>query len=215
MQGPKSSLDTLDAFSSRRYPVGNNVNGSIPVSFVGNGNSGSFNSNVGQSNQKGGQNNVAVGGGFQMDRYSGNYTNFYTIYQQANPQVYPTADWLSVVPDATKLNAIVMPGSHDAGMSETRNCNATILNPAWVQTQTLNIQGQAAAGSRYYDIRPRISSGVLTTYHAASVGGCDGQRISEVLDNAVAFLAAHPAEFLILKFSHTAAACSGDHPCSK
>jgi len=60
-----------------------------------------------------------------------------------------TAAWMGRLADSTKLNRIVMPGSHDAGMSQTDHCGAGgDLNPGLSQTQGLNILDQLKAGSR-------------------------------------------------------------------
>lgn len=119
------------------------------------------------------------------------------------------SNWMSLIDDNKKLNQITLPGSHDAGMSETKNCNPFIGTARIAQTQNLNILDQARAGSRYYDIRIDYDKGFwedrayLLTYHRTGRLGCSGQHLDTILDQAIIFLKQNPSETLILKFSHT------------
>ncbi|HWV33281.1 MAG TPA: hypothetical protein VN038_26665 [Dyadobacter sp.] len=114
-----------------------------------------------------------------------------------------TAAWMGLLDSNTRLNGIVMPGSHDAGMSQTDHCGAGgDLNPGISRTQELNIQGQLGAGSRYFDIRVDYDHHELVTYHRTGDSGCNGQPLSAVLDQSVEFIRSHPSETFILKFSH-------------
>lgn len=113
-----------------------------------------------------------------------------------------TRNWLGELPDTTKLSDIVMPGSHDAGMSKTEHCTIPGSSPL-VKTQALNIGDQANAGSRYFDIRVDYDHDELVTYHRSDGGiGCNGQTIDEIFKQAIAFLGEWEDEFLIFKFSH-------------
>lgn len=120
-----------------------------------------------------------------------------------------TSNWMSQIDDNKQLNQITMPGSHDAGMSETNNCNPFVGAARVSQTQNLNILDQARAGSRYYDIRVDYDQGFwdsnayLITYHRTGRMGCGGQHLDTVLDQAIMFLQQNPSETIILKFSHT------------
>jgi hypothetical protein len=49
-----------------------------------------------------------------------------------------------------RLNEVVIPGSHDAGIYEEGKSN--------VRTQTLSIFGQACAGCRFFDLRIALQS---------------------------------------------------------
>lgn len=114
-----------------------------------------------------------------------------------------TAAWMGLLDGNTKLNSIVMPGSHDAGMSQTDHPGAGgDLNPGISKTQKLNILGQLEAGSRYFDIRVDYDHRELVTYHRTGNSGCNGQPLSAVLDQSVEFIQSHPSETFILKFSH-------------
>ncbi len=118
-----------------------------------------------------------------------------------------TADWMKSINDNILINQIIMPGSHDAGMSEARNCAPPVIGPPLAKTQDLNFFGQVEAGSRYYDIRADYDKNQLTTYHRTdAVGsgwGCSGQTLNSLLDQAVDFLKKHDTEVIILKMSHT------------
>ncbi|XP_075262431.1 uncharacterized protein LOC142354047 [Convolutriloba macropyga] len=121
------------------------------------------------------------------------------------------SNWMGDIDDSALLKDLIMPGSHDAGMSVTKNCDlltrAGRATESAVKTQAVNITGQLMAGSRYFDIRPAFGmnpSGryVLHTYHRSGSFGCDGETLDDVTDQVVAFLESHPTEIVILKVSH-------------
>lgn len=113
------------------------------------------------------------------------------------------AVWMSQLADTIKINGLMIPGSHDAGMSETNHCDAgSKMNKGMVQTQELNIKGQLEAGSRYFDIRVDYDHNELVTYHRTGNAGCNGQPLRAVLDQSVEFIQSHGSETFILKFSH-------------
>jgi 1-phosphatidylinositol phosphodiesterase len=114
-----------------------------------------------------------------------------------------TANWMGQLSDSVKLNEIIMPGSHDAGMSELQHCDlGSQMNKGMVQTQGLNIGNQLNAGSRYFDIRVDYDHHELVTYHRSGDLGCNGQNLSVVINESIAFLQAQSSETFILKFSH-------------
>lgn len=118
-------------------------------------------------------------------------------------QVTDTATWMGGLDSSTKLNGIIMPGSHDAGMSQTDHCGAGAdLNPGISKTQDLNILEQLKAGSRYFDIRVDYDHRELVTYHRTGDAGCNGQPLAAVMDQSLEFIQTHPSETFILKFSH-------------
>lgn len=116
-----------------------------------------------------------------------------------------TKNWMSKLPAGTLINGIIMPGSHDAGMSELRHpsIGSTDSN---TQTQQLDIMGQLEAGSRYFDIRVDYDHDELVTYHRTDIVGigfgASGQSLKTVLSQATDFLKLNPTEVAILKFSH-------------
>jgi hypothetical protein len=121
-----------------------------------------------------------------------------------------------------RLNEVVIPGAHDAGIFLAGRTN--------VQTQALDIAHQAADGCRFFDMRiaaQKQKTGGVTTYThkayhlndaliisskakgnpnvskhqtVAHLGGWGGDLVT-MLNQANAFVQAHPTEFLILKFS--------------
>lgn len=122
---------------------------------------------------------------------------------QATPDVLvDTTSWMSQLADSTPLDNIIMPGSHDAGMSDLSHCNPFVGAGPYTQTQGTNVGGQLHYGSRYFDIRVDYDYGQLVTYHRTGAHGCNGQSLKSVLDQAVDFLNANSGETLILKFSH-------------
>ncbi len=101
------------------------------------------------------------------------------------------------------LNGIIMPGSHDAGMSQTDHCGAGAdLNKGIVQTQALDMLGQLAVGARYFDVRVDYDHGRLVSYHRTGNAGCNGQPLVDMLEQAIAFIDINRSETCILKFSH-------------
>ena len=118
--------------------------------------------------------------------------------------VIDTKTWMSKLPENTKLNKVMMPGSHDAGMSELHHCSIGASDSS-TQTQQLDIKGQLEAGSRYFDIRVDYDHNELITYHRTDFvagWGCSGQLLETVLTQATNFLQENNSETAILKFSH-------------
>lgn len=114
-----------------------------------------------------------------------------------------------------RLNEVIIPGSHDAGIYGNGKNN--------VITQELDIGQQAAAGVRFFDLRiATLKTGIgpwskteQRAYHldqsliigkksgsqsVAHAGGW-GDSLTTMLTQAKNFVAAYPSEFLILKFS--------------
>lgn len=121
----------------------------------------------------------------------------------ANGVNFSNENWMSLLDDNLKISRIVMPGSHDAGMSELHHCDwGSSLNTGMVKTQQLNIEGQLESGSRFFDIRVDYDHRELVTYHRSGDLGCNGQSLESVMNQSLAFLKNYPSETLILKFSH-------------
>jgi len=113
-----------------------------------------------------------------------------------------TMNWMEKLSDSTRLDHIMMPGSHDAGMSELHHCAPPKLGDGYVQTQSGSIGQQLVDGARYFDIRVDYDYDQLVTYHRTDGWGCNGQSLSSVLEQTREFLNAHPTETVFLKFSH-------------
>jgi 1-phosphatidylinositol phosphodiesterase len=129
--------------------------------------------------------------------------------QTSNDQImvdagtFELANWMLQLDDNIKLNQLIMPGSHDAGMSELHHCDiGSNINTGLVQTQGLSISKQLQAGSRYFDIRVDYDHKELVTYHRSGDSGCNGQSLETVFNESVEFIKSHRSETFILKFSH-------------
>lgn len=123
------------------------------------------------------------------------------VIKKNSTPVIDTKTWMSKLPGNTTLNNIMMPGSHDAGMSELHHCSIGAKDTN-TQTQQLDIKGQLEAGSRYFDIRVDYDYGELVTYHRTGPFGCNGQTLEEVLDQMTSFVKKYKTEVPVLKFSH-------------
>jgi len=129
----------------------------------------------------------------------------------ANLGPAPPPNWmqanLATLGDRTLRN-LAIPGSHDAGMSSFSDDSKTgFATEANTRTQTLDLAGQLAAGSRYFDIRPVISSGVFRAGHYSFVDpiksfqGANGQLVSDMIDQINAFTRDNK-EMIVLNLSH-------------
>jgi hypothetical protein len=128
--------------------------------------------------------------------------------------VIDTANWMKNIPDTTRLDGIMMPGSHDAGMSELNHCSVG-ANSQNTQTQSGSIGQQLLDGSRYFDVRVDYDHEELVTYHRTGPLGCNGQSLIQILDEAQDFLVAHAGETAILKFSHIRNSVGPDQNATK
>ncbi|KAH6959267.1 hypothetical protein DER45DRAFT_594703 [Fusarium avenaceum] len=130
--------------------------------------------------------------------------------------VHGGAGWMqnikSVIQDRT-LDQIVMPGSHDAGMSTISGALLTI-GGGWknTQTQNLNINSQLWAGSRWFDLRIGTvhKPGGAYEFYAlhvndelwASPVGNSGEKFRDIVDEVNAFTSQFPGEVIILQFRY-------------
>jgi len=107
-----------------------------------------------------------------------------------------------------QLRHVVMPGSHDAGMSmigdslkEGWNALGTSSNS---QNQDLNIYDQLRVGSRYFDLR--VASAYGGPFFAAHVNdeksktpvGATGEKLDDIIAGINKFMAESPGEVVIL-----------------
>ncbi|KAF1842531.1 PLC-like phosphodiesterase [Cucurbitaria berberidis CBS 394.84] len=107
------------------------------------------------------------------------------------------------------LKQICMPGSHDAGMSTFRP-GTVGANMANTQTQYLDFYQQLVAGSRFFDLRPVISSGQWVAGHYSALRndvediwlGGNGQSIADIIKQVNDFTAQYK-ELVIINLSHT------------
>lgn len=110
----------------------------------------------------------------------------------------------------TALKDMVLPGSHDSGMSELHHLHILAgLNKDAVKTQRASVFEQLLYGCRYFDLRIDHDHGELVTYHRVGFDyefgdiGANGQSLRDVMEQAIRFLQEYPGETFIFKFSHT------------
>lgn len=128
---------------------------------------------------------------------------------------YDQARWMSdfLLPQKGdySLKDIVIPGSHDAGMSVLKAAggkSAGIINECNTLTQIHDLNGQLQAGIRMFDLRLDMYQGQLYTKHAPSdcmedaVAGGFGEKLSSALQSVKRFLKDNNREFVILSFCH-------------
>jgi hypothetical protein len=113
------------------------------------------------------------------------------------------SSWQSAIPSDYTLPMMVMPGSHDAGLSDEHS-NTGVQKSNSVVTQNLSIGQQCLAGSRFFDLR--FDDGSMRTFHAPKtwlitlLGGL-GQGVKSIASEISEFLAKHPTEVLLLRVS--------------
>ncbi len=135
------------------------------------------------------------------------YLSYFTNYNPARWM----EDFLFPAKGNLTLKDIVIPGSHDAGMSAlngTGGAQAGSINPCNTLTQTQNIGNQLNAGIRMFDLRVGTFKDQLFIKHSSSdcmadaIGGGYGERFKDIMDSVKTFLDRHKKEFIILTFSH-------------
>lgn len=139
---------------------------------------------------------------------SGGGTNAFYIQPKQLPDNTGWMGKLAKTNPAVTINALTMPGSHDAGMFEITDTSTIVAN-SWALTQQLSIFDQLKAGSRYFDLRIRHTSKGFYTGHysdsSSSSIGLNGASLKSVLDQAYRFISQQAAsgEVVFFKFSHT------------
>jgi len=137
-------------------------------------------------------------------RRGGNGTNVIDVY----PTTFvDTKTWMSQLPNSRRLDQIVMPGSHDAGVSAVTHGNCTFtagFTKEYTITQRAGIGYQLENGSRFFDVRIDYDHGKLVTYHRNGSGiGCGGQKLDALMNEAKKFVETNPSETAIIGFTAT------------
>ncbi|MEW2434756.1 phosphatidylinositol-specific phospholipase C domain-containing protein [Streptomyces caniferus] len=96
-------------------------------------------------------------------------------------------DWMSALGDATPVQRLTIPGTHDSG--------ARIGGP-WVACQNTSVAAQLAAGIRFLDVRCRAIDSVFAIHHGAFY---QELMFGDVLNACRAFLQAHPSETVLMR----------------
>ena len=97
--------------------------------------------------------------------------------------------WMSLIKDDTKLNNIIIPGSHDSGSYKMLYMG---------ETQRFDISKQLQLGARYFDIRITNDEGTYRIFHDI-IKGVEAEPIFGYFRD---FLNDNPSETLILDFQH-------------
>ena len=95
--------------------------------------------------------------------------------------------WMSMIKDDTKLNNIIIPGSHDSGAYK-------MLYVA--ETQKFDIKKQLELGFRYFDVRITNEDGKYLIFHDV-INGVEAEPIIKAFGD---FLKDNPSEVLIIDF---------------
>lgn len=108
-------------------------------------------------------------------------SGFWTTHDPASSWMWRYLPMIGTRP----LKDIVMPGSHDSGMSIV-NGKTKLSEPCQILTQTQGIGTQLARGARFFDVRPVINGGKYKTGHYSDVStvgteGGNGQAIDDII----------------------------------
>ena len=113
----------------------------------------------------------------------GIYIASMTCFRSYSQENLSLKTWMKDVKDETKVNEIVIPGSHDAGT----------YGMSWLgATQQLNL------GVRYFDLRVNKVNNDYLIFHSI----LNGTKFDPILDSIVKFIEDNPSETLLLDFQH-------------
>lgn len=120
---------------------------------------------------------------------------------EARPDGYDSANWMSRLSDSAYLTAISMPGTHDSATYGV--IDADVPDIARCQYQSKNITQQLQDGIRFFDLRVG-SDGKLHHNYIICFDSYpnDPITIGKVFDNIVAFLDSHTRESVLVLIKH-------------
>ncbi|MFJ8012515.1 phosphatidylinositol-specific phospholipase C [Streptomyces sp. NPDC096339] len=98
-----------------------------------------------------------------------------------------TQDWMAGLSDATALQRMTIPGTHDSGATK---------GGLYVACQNTSIAQQLDSGIRFLDVRCRVTGGSFAIHHAAFF---QDLMFGDVLVACWNFLAAHPSETVLMR----------------
>lgn len=143
------------------------------------------------------------------------FVGFNNKVYQSSLTSYNANKWMEQFLAADKsqktLKDIVIPGSHDAGMSvltATGGQQKGTINACNTLTQLISIEEQLMKGIRMFDLRVGKYNQMLYTKHAASdcmedaIGGGYGERLKTVALGLKKFLQVNSKEIVLISFSH-------------
>ncbi|QHC24376.1 phosphatidylinositol-specific phospholipase C [Streptomyces sp. GS7] len=96
-------------------------------------------------------------------------------------------DWMSALGDATPVQRLTIPGTHDSGARH---------GGPWVACQNAPVADQLAGGIRFLDVRCRAIDDVFAIHHGAFY---QELMFGDVLDACRSFLRAHPSETVLMR----------------
>ena len=136
---------------------------------------------------------ILVAGGIAIYSYIDKTPELYTPIEKVDF----LGDWQKTIKDDTKLNQIVMPGSHDAG------CNNMM---PLARTQGHDIYDQLIGGARYFDLRVTKKGDDLVIFHSI----IKGMKFQKVLDDFNRFFEENPTEFVVMDFQKLGKGVNGE-----
>ena len=132
--------------------------------------------------------------------------------------VHGPGNWMHNMYDVIKdrpLKHIVVPGTHDSGMSTISHHILTAADSATTQTQGINMYNQLRAGARWFDLR--VMSVHQTTPNEGDYGfwashvndetaevaiGNTGEGLTDIIDEINQFTEENPGEIIILRMKY-------------
>ncbi|MDJ0460236.1 phosphatidylinositol-specific phospholipase C [Streptomyces sp. H27-C3] len=105
----------------------------------------------------------------------------------AAPRVLFIQDWMTGIGDATPLQRLTIPGTHDSG--------ARVGGP-WVACQNTSVAEQLNSGVRFLDVRCRATGDSFAIHHNAYY---QNLMFGDVLIACQDFLRAHPSETVLMR----------------
>ncbi|MGW2274899.1 phosphatidylinositol-specific phospholipase C [Streptomyces yangpuensis] len=98
-----------------------------------------------------------------------------------------TQDWMAGLGDATALQRMTLPGTHDSGATK---------GGLYVACQNTSIAQQLDSGIRFLDVRCRVTGGSFAIHHGSFF---QDLMFGDVLVACRNFLAAHPGETVLMR----------------
>ncbi len=98
-----------------------------------------------------------------------------------------TQDWMAGLGDATALQRMTIPGTHDSGATR---------GGLYVACQNTSIAQQLDSGIRFLDVRCRVTGGSFAIHHGSFF---QDLMFGDVLVACRNFLAAHPGETVLMR----------------
>ncbi|MFJ6572391.1 phosphatidylinositol-specific phospholipase C [Streptomyces sp. NPDC091292] len=105
----------------------------------------------------------------------------------ASARTLGVQDWMGGFGDATALQRLSIPGTHDSGAR---------FGNAWVKCQNITIPEQLNAGIRFLDIRCRLFENAFTIHHEAFY---QNLNFDDVLVACRDFLSSRPSETVLMR----------------